>query len=116
MVNFMIDCLSKHHLYVIGKFDNGGRYTLHYGYETKSSKQVRTPSRSWPFSVWNHCKTKKYFASLSLEQKLELLAVKDGSIEFKHDGKALIYVFSNGEVCHLQTTVAQEQRRQASAA
>lgn len=60
--------LTKQELYKIGSFDKAGRFELHPEFETETSSSIRTPSRSWPLSVWKHCKTAKYYNSLSEEQ------------------------------------------------
>ena len=65
--------LNKKDLYFIGSFDSGNRYTLTPFFETETSRVVRSPSRSWPLSVWKHCKTAKYFKSLSDAQKKALV-------------------------------------------
>ena len=64
--------LTKTQLYKIGTFDNASRFTLNPKFETETSAMIRTPSRSWPFTVWNHCQTKKFYQSLSVSQ-LELI-------------------------------------------
>jgi len=61
--------LNKNDLYFIGSFDSGNRYTLTPFFETKTSLSIRSPSRAFPLSLWKHCKTAKYFASLSDVQK-----------------------------------------------
>jgi hypothetical protein len=61
--------LNKTELYNLGAFDNAGRYHLKPEFETETSRRIRTPSRAWPLSVWQHCKTAKFFNSLSDEQR-----------------------------------------------
>lgn len=60
--------LTKQEMYKIGSFDKAGRFELHPEFETETSKYIRSPSRSWPLSVWKHCKTAKYYKSLTEDQ------------------------------------------------
>ncbi len=46
-----------------GSFDNKKRW--HPDVETESSKCIRTPSASFPFSKMTHCRTSKYQAQLA---------------------------------------------------
>ena len=64
--------LTKDEVLKIGSFDGGGRFYLHRDFETKTSRAVRAPSRTWPFSIYKHCFTQKYFKSLSDAQKQKL--------------------------------------------
>ena len=61
--------LTKKEVLSIGSFDGGGRFYLYGEFETKTSRAIRAPSRAWPFSVYKHCFTQKYFKSLSDVQK-----------------------------------------------
>lgn len=65
--------------YKIGSFDSAGRYELYPEFETHTSQTIRTPSRSWPLSVWKHIKTKKYLKSLSemITNELEEVILKN---------------------------------------
>lgn len=65
--------LEFSHLLRIGKFDVAKRYTLLPEFETPTSREIRSPSRAFPYSVLRHCLTKKYFDSLSNEQKRKIL-------------------------------------------
>lgn len=69
--------LSKYALYKIGHFDKGGRYYLKDEFETKTSNNVKSPSRAWNLSIWNHAKTAKYLKSLSKEQLNMILNLCD---------------------------------------
>lgn len=64
--------LTKEQVLTIGAFDKGGRFYLYSDFETETSRAVRVPSRAWPFSVYKHCFTQKYFKSLSDAQKRAL--------------------------------------------
>lgn len=66
--------LTKQQVLKIGSFDKAGRYTLNPEFETETSKKVRTPSRAWPFSVYKHCFTGKFYKSLSEEQLTKIEA------------------------------------------
>ena len=61
--------LTKKEVLQIGTFDSGGRFYLYMDFETKTSRAIRAPSRAWPFSIYKHCFTQKYFKSLSDAQK-----------------------------------------------
>ena len=61
--------LTKNEVLKIGTFDQGGRFYLYSDFETKTSRAIRAPSRAFPFSVYKHCFTQKYFKSLSDSQK-----------------------------------------------
>ena len=61
--------LTKKEVLQIGTFDKCGRFYLYSDFETETSRAVRAPSRAWPFSVYKHCFTQKYFKSLSNAQK-----------------------------------------------
>ena len=68
--------LTKNEVLKIGTFDKGGRFYLYSDFETKTSRAIRAPSRAWPFSVYKHCFTQKYFKSLSDAQK-NMLGIKE---------------------------------------
>ena len=57
--------LTKEQVLQIGTFDKGGRFYLYSDFETETSMAIRAPSRAFPFSVYKHCFTQKYFKSLS---------------------------------------------------
>ena len=61
--------LTKEQVLQIGTFDKGGRFYLYSEFETETSMAIRAPSRAFPFSVYKHCFTQKYFRSLSDAQK-----------------------------------------------
>ena len=61
--------LTKEQVLQIGTFDKGGRFYLYSEFETATSRVIRAPSRAFPFSVYKHCFTQKYFKSLSDAQK-----------------------------------------------
>lgn len=61
--------LIKEQVLSIGTFDKGWRFYLYSDFETNTSRAIRAPSRAWPFSVYKHCFTQKYFKSLSDAQK-----------------------------------------------
>lgn len=61
--------LTKEQVLSIGTFDKGGRFYLYEDFETETSRVIRAPSRAFPFSVYKHCFTQKYFKSLSDAQK-----------------------------------------------
>ena len=61
--------LTKKEVWQIGTFDSSGRFYLYRDFETKTSRAIRAPSRAWPFSIYKHCFTQKYFKSLSDAQK-----------------------------------------------
>lgn len=61
--------LTKKEVLSIGSFDGGGRFYLYSEFETKTSRAIRAPSRAFPYSVYKHCFTQKYFKSLSDVQK-----------------------------------------------
>ena len=61
--------LTKNEVLKIGTFDKGGRFYLYSDFETETSRAIRAPSRAFPFSVYKHCFTQKYFKSLSNAQK-----------------------------------------------
>ena len=69
-----MNTLSKTQCYKIGYFDKAGRYYLYTEFETQTSRAIRSPSRAWNLSIWQHVKTVKYYKSLSTEQ----LAVIEG--------------------------------------
>jgi len=49
----------------IGKFDSANRFYIHAEFHTESSKSIRNPSRSWPYSQYKHIFTKKYAKQLA---------------------------------------------------
>ena len=61
--------LTKEQVLSIGTFDKGGRFYLYSDFETATSRVIRAPSRAFPYSVYKHCFTQKYFKSLSDAQK-----------------------------------------------
>ena len=61
--------LTKKEVLQIGTFDKGGRFYLYSDFETVTSMTIRAPSRAFPYSVYKHCFTQKYFKSLSDAQK-----------------------------------------------
>ena len=61
--------LTKEQVLQIGTFDKGGRFYLYSEFETETSMAIRAPSRAFPYSVYKHCFTQKYFRSLSDAQK-----------------------------------------------
>ena len=61
--------LTKEQVLQIGTFDKGGRFYLYSEFETATSRVIRAPSRAFPYSVYKHCFTQKYFRSLSDAQK-----------------------------------------------
>ena len=61
--------LTKEQVLQIGTFDRGGRFYLYSDFETVTSMAIRAPSRAFPYSVYKHCFTQKYFKSLSDAQK-----------------------------------------------
>ncbi len=63
-----MNTLSNSQLYKIGSFDKAGRYYLKSAFETDTSKAIRLPTRNWPLSIWRHCKTGKFYKSLSKKQ------------------------------------------------
>ena len=68
--------LTKKEVLQIGTFDKCGRFYLYSDFETKTSRAISAPSRAWPFSVYKHCFTQKYFNSLSDAQK-SILGIKE---------------------------------------
>lgn len=64
--------LTKKEVLQIGSFDKGGRFYLYSEFETETSMAIRAPSRAFPFSIYKHCFTQKYFKSLSDAQKKAL--------------------------------------------
>lgn len=61
--------LTKELIKKIGYFDKAGRFYLNDEFETETSRVVREPSRAWPFYIYKHCFTQKYFKSLSDDQR-----------------------------------------------
>ena len=61
--------LTKKEVLQIGSFDGGGRFYLYGDFETVTSRAIRAPSRAFPYSIYKHCFTQKYFKSLSDVQK-----------------------------------------------
>ena len=68
--------LTKKEVLSIGTFDKGGRFYLYSDFETATSRAIRAPSRAYPFSIYKHCFTQKYFRSLSDAQK-SMLDIKE---------------------------------------
>jgi len=60
----------------IGKWDKAGRFFIAPEYHTDSSRTVRGPSRSWPYSEYKHIFTKKYAKQLSLLLGEEIKIIK----------------------------------------
>lgn len=63
-----------------GKFDKGGRWYPASQEEQICCSDVRSPSRSWPYSLMLHCRTAKHIAMLFDVQARD---VKRGWIEPK---------------------------------
>ena len=49
----------------IGKFDKARRYHICSAFTTESSRAIRSPSRSYPYSEYKHIFTKKYAKQLA---------------------------------------------------
>lgn len=51
-----------------GRSDNGGRWYPDDGEKCDCCDKVRSPSRSYPWSLWKHCKSKKHIKNWVLKQ------------------------------------------------
>ncbi|PUE55198.1 hypothetical protein [Limnohabitans parvus] len=60
----------------VGRWDKVGRFDFYKAFETFSSVEIRTPSRAWPKSKWQHFKTKKYLQSLKEKAQFVMDAAK----------------------------------------
>ncbi|WP_333798549.1 hypothetical protein [Trichlorobacter lovleyi] len=47
-----------------GTFDSAGRWSPSYSEECDCCKNIRQPSRSYPFSLMIHCRTAEHVANL----------------------------------------------------
>ena len=61
--------ITKEESKLIGSWDKAGRYYLFDDFQTESSKAIREPSRRFPWSIYKHIFTKKYFNSLTEDQR-----------------------------------------------
>lgn len=49
----------------VGAWDRQGRYTINPEFATHTSAGIRTPSRAWPKSEYEHAQTRKYLTALT---------------------------------------------------
>ncbi len=54
-----------------GYFDRGGRWYPNESEECECCKNIRTPSRAYPYSLMTHCRSKKHINNLLLNKKGE---------------------------------------------
>lgn len=57
--------LAKNITKEVGAWDRQGRYTIGPEFATHTSAAVRTPSRAWPKSEYEHAQTRKYLTALA---------------------------------------------------
>ena len=55
-----------------GKIDKGGRWYPDAGEICSCCSGIRSPSRSFPWSYWKHCKSTKHLKNLIQEKPLSL--------------------------------------------
>ena len=58
--------------YPDGKKDSGGRWYPDDFEKCSCCSSIRSPSRSYPWSLWHHCRSAKHIKSLIHEQPLTL--------------------------------------------
>jgi hypothetical protein len=61
MINQIYQELKERMIHPSGKFDNGGRWYA----ENADLISCRTPSRAWPYSEMQACRTKKYVTKVA---------------------------------------------------
>lgn len=57
--------LAKQITKEVGAWDRQGRYTINPEFATHTSAGIRTPSRAWPKSEYEHAQTRKYLTALA---------------------------------------------------
>ena len=57
--------LAKQITKEVGTWDRQGRYTINPEFTTYTSATLRTPSRAWPKSEYEHVQTRKYLTALA---------------------------------------------------
>lgn len=57
--------LAKQITKEVGTWDRQGRYTISPEFATHTSAVIRTPSRAWPKSEYEHAQTRKYLTALA---------------------------------------------------
>ncbi len=57
--------LAKQITKEVGAWDRQGRYTISPEFATHTSAGIRTPSRAWPKSEYEHAQTRKYLTALA---------------------------------------------------
>lgn len=73
----------------LGKYDNAGRWYPKPEYELPDTFNVRSPSRSWPYSYLKHVYTKKYAKILALHKPLTYMQLQ-GIDPKSEEGKRII--------------------------
>ena len=59
------EVLAKQITKEVGTWDRQGRYTIDPKFATHTSAAIRTPSRAWPKSEYEHAQTRKYLTALA---------------------------------------------------
>lgn len=58
-----------------GKFDKAGRWYPSDEESCECCRSVRNPTRSWPYSLMLHCRTRKHITNLVMSRHLESCSV-----------------------------------------
>lgn len=67
----LISKIISERKYPVGSTDNGGRWYPADQEACSCCNSVRGPSRTWPWSLWKHCKTAKHVRHRLIEKPRE---------------------------------------------
>lgn len=70
-LNIVAKIISKT-VYPMGSKDNGGRWYPSKIEKASCCENVRSPSRQWPWSLWEHCRTQKHVRTRLTEWHTEV--------------------------------------------
>ena len=71
-IKIVVDYCAQNYV-PLGKTDNGGRWYPDPEEECSCCKSIRSPTRSYPWSLYKHCKSKKHVENWVLKTKDNLV-------------------------------------------
>jgi len=69
IMKFVLDYYQGGRVRPVGKNDKGGRWYPSDTERASCCSSVRQPSRTWPFSLYKHCCTRKHIRQRILEEQ-----------------------------------------------
>lgn len=67
-LSIVVEYYYRHKFYPAGNKDRGGRWYPAENERCSCCNTIREPSKAYPLSLWQHCRTKKHVKTLVIEK------------------------------------------------